>query len=113
LHHTLGNLLRVYELKEYEFPHGDPWGNILALAAWAIRSTFHTTLGATPGQLVDGQDMLFDLSFKANWEDIKERKMACIEESNQHKNAKRISHTYHVGDLVREQRLKSTSTFIT
>jgi hypothetical protein len=45
-----------------------------ASAAWAIRSTFHTTLGATPGQLVYGRDMLFDLSFKANWKNIKERK---------------------------------------
>jgi hypothetical protein len=67
---------------------------------WAICSTFHTTLGATPGQLVYGRDMLFDLSFKANWKNIKERKMARIEDSNQRKNAKQISHTYRVGDLV-------------
>jgi hypothetical protein len=73
---------------------------ILASAAWAILSTFHTTLGDTPGQFVYGQDMLFDLSFKANWKNIKERKMAHIEDSNQCKNAKQISHTYCVGDLV-------------
>jgi hypothetical protein len=89
---------------EYEFPRGDPWSNILASAAWAIRSTFHTTLGATPGQLVYGQDMLFDLSFKANWKNIKERKMARIEDSNQRKNAKQINHTYCVGDLVSKDR---------
>jgi hypothetical protein len=104
VHQTLGNLLRVYELKEYEFPHGDPWSNVLASATWAICSMFHTTLGATPGQLVYGQDMLFDLSFKANWKSIKERKMAQIEESNQRKNTKRISHTYCVGDLVSKDR---------
>jgi hypothetical protein len=104
IHQTLGNLLRVYELKEYEFPHGDPWSNILASAAWAIRSTFHTTLGATPGQLVYGRDMLFDLSFKANWKNIKERKKARIEESNKRENAKRINHTYQVGDLVSKDR---------
>jgi hypothetical protein len=44
--------------------------------------------------------MLFDLSFKANWKNIKERTMAHIEDTNQRKNAKRISHTYCVGDLV-------------
>jgi hypothetical protein len=71
---TIGNLLRVYERKEYEFPRADPWSNILASAAWAICSTFHTTLGATPGQLVYGRDMLFDLSLKANWKNIKEKK---------------------------------------
>jgi hypothetical protein len=100
VHQTLENLLRGYALNEYEFPNGDPWSNILASAAWAIRSMFHTTLGATPGQFVYGQDMLFDLSFKANWKNIKERKMARIEDSNQRKNAKRINHTYCAGDLV-------------
>ena len=104
VHQTLGNLLRVYELEEYEFPRGDPWSNILASAAWAIRSTFHTTLGATPGQLVYGRDMLFDLAFKANWKEIKERKRSRIEDSNQRENAKRIRHTYKVGDLVSKDR---------
>ena len=104
VHQTLGNLLRVYELEKYEFPRGDPWSNILSSAAWAIRSTVHTTLGATPGQLVYGRDMLFDLSFKANWRDIKERKRARIEESNKRENSKRIRHTYNVGDLVTKDR---------
>jgi hypothetical protein len=104
IHQTLGNLLRVFELEEYEFPHGDPWSNILASAAWAIRSTFHTALGATPGQLVYGRDMLFGLSFKANWKNIKERKKARIEESNKRENAKHIHHTYKVGDLVSKDR---------
>jgi hypothetical protein len=36
VHQTLGNLLRVYELKEYEFPCGDPWSSILASTVWAI-----------------------------------------------------------------------------
>jgi hypothetical protein len=86
--------------REWTSQHWYPWSNILASAAGAIRSTFHTTLGATPGQLVYGQDMLFDLSFKVNWKAIKERKLARIEDSNQGKNAKRLSHTYRVGDLV-------------
>ena len=71
---------------------------------WAIRSTFHTTLGATPGQLIFGRDMLFDLSFKANWKNIKERKQTRIVESNKRENAKRIHHTYRVGDLVSKDR---------
>ena len=104
VHQTLGNLLRVYELENYEFPRGDPWSNILASAAWAIRSTVHTTLGATPGQLVYGRDMLFDLAFKANWQEIKERKRERIEDSNKRENAKRIRHTYQIGDLVTKDR---------
>ena len=104
VHQTLGNLIRVYELEEYDFPRGDPWSNILASAAWAIRSTFHTTLGATPGQLIYGRDMLYDLSFKANWNDIKQRKQSRIEDSNQKKKQKRIPHIYKVGDLVTKDR---------
>jgi hypothetical protein len=50
------------------------------------------------------RDMLFDLSFKANWKNIKERKMAWIEDSNQRENAKQISHTYPVRDLVSKHR---------
>ena len=104
VHQTLGNLLRVYELEKFEFPKGDPWSNILASAAWAIRSTIHTTLGATPGQLIYGRDMLFDLSFKANWHEIRQRKKQRIEESNKKENSKRIPHTYRVGDLVSKDR---------
>ena len=104
VHQTLGNLLRVYELEKYDFPRGDPWSNILASAAWAIRSTVHTTLDATPGQLVYGRDMLFDLAFKANWRNIKERKRSRIEDSNKRENAKRVRHTYKVGDLVTKDR---------
>jgi hypothetical protein len=61
-------------------------------------------LGATSGQLVYGRDMPFDLSFKANWKNFKEWKMARIEDSNQRENAKQISHTYRVGDLVSKDR---------
>jgi len=104
IHQTLGNLLRVYELENYEFPRGDPWSNILASAAWAIRSTVHTTTGATPGQLIYGRDMLFDLAFKADWNEIRNRKRARIEDSNQRENAKRIRHQYNIGDLVTKDR---------
>jgi hypothetical protein len=38
--------------------------------------------------------------FKANWKNIKERKKTPIKDSNQRKNAKKISHTsYRVGDV--------------
>ena len=104
VHQTLGNLLRVYELEKYEFPRGDPWSNILASAAWAIRSTVHTTLGTTPGQLIYGRDMLFDLSFKANWKDIADCKRTRIEDSNKRENTKRICHNYQAGDLVSKDR---------
>ena len=39
-------------------------------AAWAIRSTYHTVLKASPGAAVFGQDMLFDIPFVADWKKL-------------------------------------------
>jgi transposase InsO family protein len=54
VHQVLGNALRTYELEHKELDTNDPWGPFLSAAAWAIRSTVHTTVDATPGQLVFG-----------------------------------------------------------
>jgi hypothetical protein len=45
----------------------DPWGPFLSSAAYAIHSTFHTTLKATPGQLVFGRDMVLPIKCMADW----------------------------------------------
>ena len=52
VHQVLGNLIRTFELKERNLNKDDSWSGILAVVAWAIHSTFYTTLQATPGQLV-------------------------------------------------------------
>jgi hypothetical protein len=39
----------------------DPWGPFSSSAANKIRSTFHTTLKATPGHLVFGGDMVLPI----------------------------------------------------
>jgi hypothetical protein len=48
----LANVLQTFELQERERDAKDPWSSFLASAAFAIRSTYHTTLNAMPGQLV-------------------------------------------------------------
>jgi hypothetical protein len=48
----------------------DPWGPFLSSAAYAIRSTFHTTLKATPGKLVFGRGMVLPIKFMADWGEI-------------------------------------------
>ena len=63
-----------YSIKKYDFDDMDPWSELLGSVAWAICSTHHTTLQATPGQLVFGRDMLLNLKFVADWEAIKLRK---------------------------------------
>jgi hypothetical protein len=44
----------------------------LSDAAWAIWSTYHTVLKASPGAAIFGGDMLFDIPFIADWKKIGE-----------------------------------------
>jgi hypothetical protein len=55
-------MLRSYELEDHDFDYQDPWLQILANCAWAICSTVHSVLNATPAHIVLKRDMLFDLS---------------------------------------------------
>ena len=56
----------MYELEKYYLDEQDPWAGILSVATFAICSTYHTTLKATPGQLVFGQDMIFNIKYIVN-----------------------------------------------
>jgi hypothetical protein len=47
VHQTLRDNLATFELSNRELPEYDPFGSFLSAAAWAIRSTIHTTLQAT------------------------------------------------------------------
>ena len=100
VHAVLNDILRTFELEERELDEQNPWSEFLAAAAFAIRSTYHTTLQATPAQLVFGRDMILPISIKANWERIKERKQLEINRNNARENKDRIDHTYEVGDKV-------------
>jgi hypothetical protein len=39
-------------------------------AAWAICSTYHTVLKASPGAAIFGRDMLFYIPFIADWNKV-------------------------------------------
>ena len=75
IHQVIANMLRTFELEEQEVDKDDPWTGILNAVGWAVRSTYHhTTLQATPGQLVFGRDMVFNIAHEANWKEIQDRK---------------------------------------
>jgi hypothetical protein len=69
-------------------------------AAWAICSTYHTVLKASPGAVIFGQDMLFDIPFVADWHKMGEQRQSLTDRGNQCKNAKRIDYDYKVRDKV-------------
>ena len=100
IHQVVGNSLRTFQLESQELTDEDPWTPYLASVAWAIRSTYHTVLNATPGQLVFGRDMVLPIQFQADWARIKLRKQETINKSNAQENARRIDHDYQVGDRV-------------
>jgi hypothetical protein len=54
-------------------------------AAWAICSTYHTGLKASPWAAIFGQDMLFDILFVADWHEIGEHRQSLTDYSNQYK----------------------------
>jgi hypothetical protein len=94
VHQVLGNALRAFELENKELDTNDPWRPFLSAAVWAIRSTVHTTLDATPGQLAFGQDMLLPIQLKMDWARIRQRKQDIINVNNRKENSKRIEHKY-------------------
>ena len=62
VHQVLGNALRTFELENQQLSKINPFEPFLTATAYAIRSTYHTTLKATPGQLVFGRDMLLPVT---------------------------------------------------
>ena len=78
----------------------DPWSGILAAAAFAMCSTYHTTLCTMPGQLIFGRDMILNMQYLADWTAIKAHKQQLMCKNNIIENTKHIPHQYKVGDKV-------------
>jgi hypothetical protein len=74
----------------------------------AVRATYHTTLQASPMQLVFGRDAILNIKHITDWEHINERKQAKINYNNKRENAKRLEHEYRVGDQILTKRKKQS-----
>ena len=94
-------MIRTFSIHQNEdLDEESPWDGILSAIRFAVRSTVHSTLQATPMQLVFGRDAIFNILHKANWRYIQERKQRIINKNNAKENSKRIDYTYRVGQLV-------------
>ena len=100
IHQVIGNALRTFELEEQELEEENPFEPFMTAIAYAIRSTHHTTLGASPGQLVFGRDMILPIKFTTDWALIAQRKQDIINSSNDRENKFRKEHQYNIGDKV-------------
>ncbi len=70
VHQVLGQMLHTAELDMADSVTSDDVDVFLDNAAWAIRSTHHTVLKASPGAAIFERDMLFDIPFIADWRKI-------------------------------------------
>ena len=72
IHQTIGNIIRTFDVSN--IVNNDPWLGILAATMFSVRATYHTTLQASPMQLVFGQDAILNIKHVADWEHIRQRK---------------------------------------
>ena len=100
VHLVMGDHIRVMELQNEEVDKTKPFHSMLHTVAYAIRSTYHTTLHASPAQLVYGRDMFLPIKFKADWKAIRERRQEEIRRNNINENKSRKEYVYKIGDQV-------------
>ena len=81
IHQVIGNIIRTFEIETNYLNEVNLFKGVLAAAAFAVRSTYHTTLKKTPGQLVFGCDMIFNIQHVTNWEFIRHNKQKCIDKN--------------------------------
>ncbi len=72
VHQVLGQMLRTAELNMADSVTPNDVDVFLDIAAWAIRSTYHMVLKASPGAAIFGCAMHFDILFMADWRKIGE-----------------------------------------
>jgi hypothetical protein len=101
IHQTIGNIIWTFQVQDDPYlDEDDPFGGILAATRFAARAMYHTTLQATPMQLVMGRDAILNVKHEANWKYIRDRKQKIIAENNKRENAKRINYNYRPGQKV-------------
>ena len=71
---------------------------MLATVGFTMRSTVHTTNRATPAQLVFNHDVIHNVGFEVDWQYIRQRRQCVVMQNNACENARRVDHTYKVGD---------------
>jgi hypothetical protein len=87
-------MLHTSELDMAEMMKASDIDVFLSDTAWAVRSTYHTVLKASPGAAIFGRDMLFDISFIADWQKIGERRQRLTDLNNARKNEGKIDYDY-------------------
>jgi hypothetical protein len=100
IHAVLRNILRTSKLNMAETVKASGIDIFLSDATWAVRSTYHTVLKASPGGAIFGQDLLFNIPFIADWQKIGEHRQRLTDLNKARENEGRIDYDNKVGHKV-------------
>jgi hypothetical protein len=100
IHQVIDSMIRTQQLEDQVLDYVDPFGEFPASIAWAIRSSYHRMLEATPAQLVFGRNMIFNIKTVVNWDLIRKRKQSQVDFDNSRENKRRVAYDYKVGQKV-------------
>jgi hypothetical protein len=78
----------------------DDVDTLLDNTAWAICSTYHTVLKASPGAAIFGCGMLFDIPFIADWNKIGDYRQRQTDLNTARMNSKQVDCDYKIGDKL-------------
>jgi hypothetical protein len=97
---VVGNLLHSSHLITHDIDTVSAQQEPLMPVMWAINTTFHATLKASPAQLAFSCDMILPISFIANWYAINSRKQVQSQSAADAENRKRIPHEFRLNNKV-------------
>jgi hypothetical protein len=101
---SLGTCLPTSELNMAKTVKPSDIDVFLSDAAWAVCSTYHPVLKASPGAAIFGWDMLFDIPFIVDWQIIGEHRQRLTDLNNAHENKGRIDYYLKVGQKVLQRK---------
>lgn len=73
---------------------------LLANTVYALRTLLHSSLNASPGALAFQRDMILNIPFIADLNNIRNRRQEIVNRSNDRENANRLDYNYQVGDWI-------------
>jgi RNase H-like domain found in reverse transcriptase/Reverse transcriptase (RNA-dependent DNA polymerase)/Integrase zinc binding domain len=103
-HQVVANMFRSFDFENTDLDPDDgpddPLAGFVSAVAFAMRAAFHSSLQASPTQIVFGRDMFFPTRYVANWEAQRLRLQDRSRIDNERENRHRVPHEYKVGDKV-------------
>ena len=108
VHQVIMGMIRTIEVDINDTVTKEHISKFIADASWAIRSTYHTVLKASPGPAIFGRDMLFDIPYIADWYKIGEYRQKQTNININCENSRRYDFDYVVGDRYYSERMVSS-----